>query len=342
MAWFELIKLGKIGSLRKDINTFFRGNIIRTLKQEGWFEFLEESRSLEDMINKFNYSDENFLLEILETLISDNTIKKHKNNKYQLRLPLNEEWIRPKIFTEGIVEIFKNYAESIPMRLNGKFFEFSGGFSLYNWDDALGSKMYRQIRKSAFAFSKVKNKKGVFLDVGCGNGYGTAAIWYDYYKAGHIKNNAISIKGIDYDEDLLKIASEEFELMVNRNSNGKTKDLTKYRNKYPEFLKGDAANIPFEDETFDFVYCSQVLHWTKAKKAVKEMLRVTKPGGIVFGTENLFPGANKYNNLHFLVIEGAQGFFSKDELVSWAKEGGAKKISILAPVYIFKFIKNGY
>lgn len=340
MAWYELIKLGNIRSIRKDIDTFFRGNVIRSLKQEGWFEFLENERSFEEIIEKFNYIDSIFLNEVLDTLVSDKTLLRTNNNKYILIKPLNEDWILPRIFNEAIVEIFKGYAESIPSRLKNEFFEFSGGFSLYNWDDTLGSKMYRQIRKSAFAYSSVSKKKGNFLDVGCGNGYGTAAIWYDYFKAGLIKKNAIKIVGIDYNEDLLNIAREEFDLLVKRNSNGNIKDIKQYSDRFPKFLKGNAENIPFKENTFDFVYCSQVLHWTNAKKAVKEMLRVTKPGGIVFGTENLFPSANRYNNLHFKVIEGAHGFFSKEDLTNWAKEAGAEKVQLLAPIYIFKLIKN--
>ena len=107
----------------------------------------------------------------------------------------------------------------------------------------------------------------------------------------------------------------------------------------PEFIEGSIEKIPFEDNTFDYVYNSQVLHWTDAKKAIAEMLRVTKPGGIIFGTQNLYPDANPYNELHFKIVRGAGGFFSKEELYTWVEDLGVSNISNATPVTIFKIVK---
>ncbi len=47
-----------------------------------------------------------------------------------------------------------------------------------------------------------------------------------------------------------------------------------------EFVDADAENLPFEDETFDFVYCSHLLeHVENPGKVISEILRVTKSGG---------------------------------------------------------------
>lgn len=47
-----------------------------------------------------------------------------------------------------------------------------------------------------------------------------------------------------------------------------------------EIVHGDATNLPFEDETFDYVVCSEVLeHIPDDTTAAREIFRVLKPGG---------------------------------------------------------------
>jgi ubiquinone/menaquinone biosynthesis C-methylase UbiE len=49
---------------------------------------------------------------------------------------------------------------------------------------------------------------------------------------------------------------------------------------------GTMTNLPYEDNSFDFVYCIAVLHHLETRelrsKAVQEMIRVCKPGGKIF------------------------------------------------------------
>ncbi|MCJ1389517.1 hypothetical protein MMC18_002374 [Xylographa bjoerkii] len=53
-----------------------------------------------------------------------------------------------------------------------------------------------------------------------------------------------------------------------------------------EFQQGDAYKLPFADATFDIAYCHQMLTHLKAPwDALREMLRVTKPAGIVAARE---------------------------------------------------------
>ena len=55
---------------------------------------------------------------------------------------------------------------------------------------------------------------------------------------------------------------------------------------YGEFgrVQADGENLPFEDGTFDVTYCVATLHHAlDLPKMVREMSRVTKPGGIVAG-----------------------------------------------------------
>ncbi len=59
--------------------------------------------------------------------------------------------------------------------------------------------------------------------------------------------------------------------------------------KLPEikFLVADMSEIPFPDNSFDYVFCPRfsinaVATLKKRKEAIKEMIRVVKPGGMVF------------------------------------------------------------
>ncbi len=47
-----------------------------------------------------------------------------------------------------------------------------------------------------------------------------------------------------------------------------------------EFRQGDAANLPFEDNTFDFIFCQAAFkNFTHPVKAIAEMYRCLRPGG---------------------------------------------------------------
>jgi len=52
------------------------------------------------------------------------------------------------------------------------------------------------------------------------------------------------------------------------------------------FVQGDAEALPFANGTFDMTTCQTVLiHLSDPKAALKEMMRVTKPGGLVLAVE---------------------------------------------------------
>jgi SAM-dependent methyltransferase len=53
------------------------------------------------------------------------------------------------------------------------------------------------------------------------------------------------------------------------------------------FRQGDAHSLPFEENSFDAVYCRYVLeHLSDPPRALSEMRRVLRPGGRVFVLEN--------------------------------------------------------
>jgi len=55
-----------------------------------------------------------------------------------------------------------------------------------------------------------------------------------------------------------------------------------------QFLPGQAEEIPFPDNTFDVVIAAAVLHLTEIPRALQEMRRVVRPGGVV-GSLDVLP-----------------------------------------------------
>lgn len=97
-----------------------------------------------------------------------------------------------------------------------------------------------------FVISKPLNSN--ILDIGCGNGRNMLYEGYNF-------------TGIDNCENFIKIC-------INRGLN---------------VLAGDMTNIPFKDNSFDYIICIASFHHLstieRRQKALKEMKRILKPGG---------------------------------------------------------------
>lgn len=94
---------------------------------------------------------------------------------------------------------------------------------------------------------KIPNES--ILDVGCGEGFTLS----------ELKKNGIGkrLEGIEYIQEALDIGKKLFP------------DFT--------FKKGDIYRLPYKDNTFDIVVCTEVLeHLDKPKDALKELQRVSK------------------------------------------------------------------
>lgn len=116
----------------------------------------------------------------------------------------------------------------------------------------------REYRHKLYKKVNLKNAE-MILDVGCGTGVITLDI---------AESTNGSVIGIDIDREKMKEAVKIVE------------DQTNVKIQY-----ADAEDLPFKDETFDLVVFNIVLmHITNQQKAVNEMARVTKKGGVVLAT----------------------------------------------------------
>jgi len=119
----------------------------------------------------------------------------------------------------------------------------------YLYTDAMRKEMVSQIDNGAHMR---------VLDVGCGTGYTTSGILR--------LENVCDVVGLDMNPVQLKRA---------RRNLSPEKDRT-------TISRGDADNLPFIDESFDAVISvGAVEYFPDPERTVKELARVTKPGGTV-------------------------------------------------------------
>jgi SAM-dependent methyltransferase len=106
-----------------------------------------------------------------------------------------------------------------------------------------------------------------------------------------------------------------------------------------EFQQGNIYKLPFADETFDVTFCHQVLiHIGTPWDALREMLRVTKRGGIVaaregdYETECVWPELPELRKFHKLMAglmsAGGGTPTAGRQLLSWALKAGVERSQI--------------
>ncbi|MDF1540188.1 MAG: hypothetical protein P1Q69_14940, partial [Candidatus Thorarchaeota archaeon] len=76
-AWKEILKLGGRARTRgNQIRDFYRANSVNVLRNEGWFDFMSNPRTLEEVADHFGYSDLDFLKRYLEAYAEDEILVK--------------------------------------------------------------------------------------------------------------------------------------------------------------------------------------------------------------------------------------------------------------------------
>ena len=112
-------------------------------------------------------------------------------------------------------------------------------------------------------FKYFKLEKGdVVLDLGCGEGR--------HVITAYLEADVTSI-GVDLSLDDLKTTAEKFKPFADKDNSDKSLHLT----------CASALQLPFADNSFDKVICSEVLeHIPDYEGALKEIQRILKPGGL--------------------------------------------------------------
>lgn len=126
----------------------------------------------------------------------------------------------------------------------------------------------RDVAWRRFATKKMRFiKTNRYLDVACGTG--------DLSIAAALEHPHISVAGIDFVGEMLQVGKSKIE---NKNMTGKVM-----------LMQGDALCIPFDDNTFDVTGIAfGIRNIPNREQALKEMLRVTVPGGQIMILEMTF------------------------------------------------------
>lgn len=148
------------------------------------------------------------------------------------------------------------------------------------------------------------------LDAGCGNGRNIA----------YFLQNGFKVYGIDQSEHAVELSKHL------------SADLCPDHS--PDNFKLAAVeNLPFDDDQFDLVICSAVLHFANDAEHFDSMLRslwrVLKPGGYFFarlasdiGIETL---VQPLGNYRYLLPDGSERFLVNEEiLLEYTRELGAQ------------------
>ena len=106
------------------------------------------------------------------------------------------------------------------------------------------------------------------------------------------------------------------------------------------FQEGDMNNLPFDDDTFDWVWSANCAGYAPGEPLplLKELARVVKPGGsviiIVWSSEQLLPGypvleahLNATSSGMAPFVEGAAPEFHFPRLMGWFRRAGMEEVT---------------
>lgn len=134
--------------------------------------------------------------------------------------------------------------------------EYFGEYRDFWWNADFLELMAKRLQ-----FEQVKT----VLDVGCGIGH------WGQILAPFLPQD-VSVTGVDREETWVAKATERARAF-------NLEDRYRYQ-------KGDVTALPFASDTFDLVTCQTVLiHLKDPRQALREMLRVAKPGGMILAAE---------------------------------------------------------
>lgn len=153
-----------------------------------------------------------------------------------------------------------------------------------------------------------------FLDAACGTGEIIFRLSFDYPE--------VNFTGIDFTEAMVKIAGQ------------KNKERQNVK-----ILNADVAKLPFEDQSFDFIICSDALHhFSDPESSLKELSRVGREGAVFLLVD---PASNNLKQKILLeifgrLLERANRYFSLEEAKNLLRQEGFEVKSV------FYFLFNNF
>jgi len=146
-----------------------------------------------------------------------------------------------------------------------------------------------------------------FLEIGCGNGSACKKIAKDY---------KLNVFGVDVDPDQIKNAIKNIEKLNNIS-----------------FSVADATNLNFDENEFDIIYSSGVLHHIKNWEMVlEEINRILKPTGYYIFTDIAY---SRFTTNLFKNWVKKLGFYTLDDIINYMDNLGFELIDKENPEGIY-------
>jgi ubiquinone/menaquinone biosynthesis C-methylase UbiE len=340
-AWWKLLELGPARRVASQVMEYFRYSIITTLSGEGLFDYLQEPRTYGEILAQFDYKDSDYARELFDLLAGEkNNVLIRENGTWRANpsnFPTLEDlYTRTDQRNHNFVLLANSLAQHVPYRLRCQPVEFTTTFEeqsremMQTFDTVLGNQLYTVSRSTAMALLTREDREWMrgktLLDIGCGAGRETAELWLHLGGQTHIT-------AIDPVPSLLKRAEAQFADLLNE---AQPTHPPLVSANTPSFREASVTQLPFPDNSFDAAFHSHVLHWTSSpRRAISEIARVLKPGGLVFGIQTCKPYTAAYTDILWRSNENFYGFFWKEEFIRWYAEKGIQ-IEYVTPAGAFR------
>jgi len=170
------------------------------------------------------------------------------------------------------------------------------------YDDSLPPHVVEHYLAKRVAFIRELMPSGSVLDVGCGTGV----------VASRLAGEGYEVTGVDPSAGMLTHLAQSDPRVT--------------------AVQGSATELPFEDGRFDLTMCVAVMHHIadpdSVKRSLHEMVRVTRPGGLVLVWDHN-PRNPYWKNLMARVPQddGSERLVPEAEIVTGLVEGGAVLVS---------------
>jgi ubiquinone/menaquinone biosynthesis C-methylase UbiE len=165
------------------------------------------------------------------------------------------------------------------------------------WDEIREGYFTEHMRDSAIAKAKLP-ANAIVADIGTGTGF----------VAGGLSQHATKVFGFDANADMLEVAR---------------KNLGAVSNVELRVAPGD--QIPLPDNTLDGVFANMYLHHApQPEKAIQEMVRLLKPGGVLCITD-LDTHNHEWQREQMADLRLG---FERDDIRKWFAEAGLKEVDV--------------
>ncbi len=165
------------------------------------------------------------------------------------------------------------------------------------WDEMRKGFFSEVVREKAYKVAGIRSGE-LAVDVGAGTGFLTEGL----LKSG------LKVIAVDQSEAMLDEMKKKFEVF-----------------QAVEYRTGESENLPIEDKTVDYVFSNMYLHHVKSPlNAIKEMVRVLKPGGKLIITdldEHRFEFLRKEQHDHWMG-------FRREDIEKWFIEAGLSQVKV--------------